>query len=159
MRAPAGRSPLRPERLDEWDRRLAAGESREGLSALALSLLEAGEASLPSAAADSGAPPAEIERLWHRFLDVTRRPAFLQALGGRGQRQRWAEAAFAAIRVSRYTLAQLLAQRVREHPGRTLLRRVAGARGARLELRGGRAPRWRRPPPSCCARSGAGRAC
>jgi hypothetical protein len=103
---------LRPELLDEWDRRLAAGEPREGLRAIALSLLEAGEAS-----------PQEVEpQLWHRFLDATRRPAFLQALGGRENRYRWAEVAFAAISASRYTLATLLAQRVREHPGRTGLR-------------------------------------
>jgi non-ribosomal peptide synthetase component F len=95
--------------LDEWDERAAlpdaGGRTRE-----ALRLLAAGE----SAGAGTPAP------LWHRFLDTTRRPRFLQSLPCRTDRHRWADAAFEAVRTSRYGLATMLAQRVREHPGRTL---------------------------------------
>ena len=89
--------------LDRWDQ-------TEGGPAAALALLSAAEA----------AGPRVSPALWHRFLDTTRRPRFLQSLPGRADRHRWADAAFAAIRASRYTLATMLAQRVREHPGRTL---------------------------------------
>ncbi len=99
-------------RLDAWERHLARGEAPGARTSLALALVEAAEA-----AAAGRPPPAGA---WHRFLDVTRRPAFLLALGTHEGRRRWAEAAFTAIRASRYTLATLLAQRVAEHPGRAL---------------------------------------
>ncbi len=98
--------------LDAWEALLAAGGSAEVRGAEARALLESAEASLAS--------PGVAPSLWHRFLDATRRPPFLQALAGREQRYLWAEVAFAAIRASRYTLATLLAQRVQEHPARTL---------------------------------------
>jgi long-subunit acyl-CoA synthetase (AMP-forming) len=103
---------LLQSRLDAWERHLASGEPPGARAALALALLEAAEA----AAAGRPRPAAS----WHRFLDLTRRPAFLVALGTHEARRRWAEVAFAAIRTSRYTLATLLAQRVAEHPERPL---------------------------------------
>jgi long-subunit acyl-CoA synthetase (AMP-forming) len=98
-----------PALLDRWDETAAlpdAGDRAEG----ALALL----------AAAGAAGPRTPASLWHRFLDTTRRPRFLQALPARADRHRWAEAAFAAVRASRYTLAAMLGQRAREHPGRTL---------------------------------------
>ncbi len=99
-------------RLDEWERSSRPGVPFDQLAPAAMAVIEAAEGS----AGDARTPP----ELWHRFLDLTRRPAFLQALCARESRYRWAEAAFAAIRASRYTLATLLEQRVREHPVRTL---------------------------------------
>lgn len=101
--------------LDQWQERAAADSASDGLSPLARQVLEAAEAPRTKG---QKAPAAA---LWHRFLDLTRRPRFLAALGTRELRERWAEAAFAAIRASRYTLATLLSQRVAEHPGRTFL--------------------------------------
>ncbi len=104
------RSPLR-DRLDDWAER-AASPQAEGLTESALRLL---------GAADSPGPGVSAS-LWHRFLDTTRRPRFLRSLPAREDRHRWAEAAFAGIRASRYSLATMLAQRVGEHPGRPLFR-------------------------------------
>jgi long-chain acyl-CoA synthetase len=95
--------------LEEWEEHAEAPRG-EGLSAKALAVL---------GAAESAGPGTPLP-LWHRFLDTTRRPPFLQALPGRAERHRWAAVAFAGVRASHYTLATLLAQRVREHPGRTL---------------------------------------
>ncbi|RPJ72946.1 MAG: long-chain fatty acid--CoA ligase, partial [Acidobacteria bacterium] len=100
----------------------------EGIMLDALEAWEhhAGEPDRPSAAAldllaaAEGAGASVPATLWHRFLDATRRPRFLQSLPTRADRYRWAEAAFAGIRASHYTLATVLAQRVREHPGRAL---------------------------------------
>jgi long-subunit acyl-CoA synthetase (AMP-forming) len=98
--------------LDAWEGRAAdAG----GVSEAALALLSAAE----------GADPGTPAPLWHRFLDTTRRPRFLLSLPSREARHRWAEAAFAAVRASRYTLATMLGQRVREHPGRALFHEPA----------------------------------
>ncbi len=99
-------------RLDDWTTQAVPGAAPAGLEPVARALLEEAERRLP----DGRVPAA----LWHRVLDATRRPAYLQALGAADARYRWAEAAFAAIRVSRYSLGVMLAQRVAEHPGRSL---------------------------------------
>ena len=94
-----------------------------------MAVLEAADAALAE-----GGPPD----LWHRFLDLTRRPAFLHALGTRGARHRWAEATFAAIRVSQYTLACCSRSACTSTPGARCCRsRPRG--GSALELRGRRA--------------------
>jgi long-chain acyl-CoA synthetase len=99
-------------RLDGWTTGAASAAPPAGLEPLARALLEEAEPHL----ADGRVPAAA----WHRFLDVTRRPPYLQALGTSDTRRRWAEAAFAAIRASRYSLRVMLAQRVAEHPERPL---------------------------------------
>ena len=58
--------------------------------------------------------------LWHRWLDATRRREHLLALPDRAARHRWADAAARAVTASGYGLAEMLAQRVASHPGRTL---------------------------------------
>ncbi len=99
-------------RLDEWEGRFSPAGARGERGPRALATLEAAEA--------SGSDRRIAPELWHRFLDLTRRPEFLQALRGRDLRYRWAEAAFAAVRASRYSIGTMLAQRVHEHPKRTL---------------------------------------
>jgi len=111
--------------LEEWQKRVAEAAAPAGaLKPAALALLEAAERALADRA---GAEPVA----WHAWLDTTRRPAFLQALGSAEARHRWAEAAFAAIRRSRYSLGTLLAQRVREHPARTLFQESPDPAAAR----------------------------
>jgi long-chain acyl-CoA synthetase len=99
-------------RLDAWRR--SEGAAPEAARAGAAALVEAAEAALRE--------PATPAELWHRFLDETRRTRYLEALGSREARHRWAEAAFGAIRASGYTLERMLEQRVAEHPARVLFR-------------------------------------
>jgi long-chain acyl-CoA synthetase len=99
-------------RLDDWVAPAASGAPPTGLEPVARALLEEAERRL----SDGRVPAA----LWHRFLDATRRPAYLQALGAPDARFRWAEVAFAAISTSRYSLGVMLAQRAAEHPERPL---------------------------------------
>ncbi len=67
--------------------------------------------------------------VWRRWLDGTRAPELLAALPDAAARERWAEAAIAAVRRSGTTLETLLDQRVAAHPDRTWLREpdTAGA--------------------------------
>ena len=112
---------LLESRVSGWEGR--PPEPPEGAREAALRLLDAAEA-----ARRRGTVPA---LLWHRFLDATRRPRFLQALGAREARDRWADVAVAAIQASRYTLATMLAQRVSEHPaGRSSSSRPSPGRAA-----------------------------
>ncbi len=110
------RTPRLEESLARWESAPSAERSVE--------LLAAAEAALAS----DGAPPA----LWHRWLDTTRKRDHLLALPDRGARERWADAAVAAVAASRYGLAEMLSQRVLAHPGRTLF--AAGPTSG--------APRW-----------------
>ncbi len=80
----------------------------------ARALLEAAEAAL-----GPGAPAVDAPD-WHKYLDVTGRPSFLERLPDAGARARWADTAFQAIRRSHFTLATMLAQRVARHPDRVL---------------------------------------
>ncbi len=64
---------------------------------------------------------------WHRYLDLTRRPAFLQALPDREARYAWADTTFELIPLSGYGLDTMLDQRVAEHPER----RCSGSSGGR----------------------------
>ena len=112
------RTPRLEESLARWESAPSAERSVE--------LLDAAEAALAS----DGAAPT----LWHRWLDTTRRRDHLLALPGRTARHRWADAAVAAVAVSRYGLAEMLAQRVAAHPGRTLFAAGPTSGGAPLEL-------------------------
>ncbi|HYN40694.1 MAG TPA: AMP-binding protein, partial [Thermoanaerobaculia bacterium] len=98
------RTPRLEESLARWE----SGPSTER----SVELLDAAEATLSS----GGVAPA----LWHRWLDTTRRRDHLLALPDRATRHRWADVAVAAVAASRYGLAEMLAQRVAAHPGRTL---------------------------------------
>jgi len=69
---------------------------------------------------------------WGAWLDTTGRSAFLRSLPDAPARERWAEMAFRAIRLSGYSLRRMLADRAAEHPERILFE-------DRRELD---APRW-----------------
>lgn len=60
--------------------------------------------------------------LWHRYLDVTRAPHFLQSLPDREHRERWANTTFEAIRRSDFRLETMIEQRVAAHGARVFLR-------------------------------------
>ncbi|MBI2213529.1 MAG: GNAT family N-acetyltransferase [Acidobacteria bacterium] len=69
---------------------------------------------------ESGSPRELAHANWRDYLERTGTSAFLRSLPELGLRERWAETAFRAIRRCRYSLGDLLAARVREHPGRVL---------------------------------------
>ena len=130
------------EDLDGWASGDTSPEAARSLLEAARTLLGRGRASDVAATA------------WHRYLDLTRRPTFLQALPDRGHRHAWAETTFELIPLSGYTLETMLAQRVAEHPDRSALpgaRRGPDARAwsydevSRRLKRAGRHSSWPRP--------------
>ncbi len=69
------------------------------------------------------APPDDTTRAtWREFLDLTRRPDFLQALPDDETRRLWADVAVAAVRLIGFSLEDLFDQRATEHPERIWLR-------------------------------------
>jgi long-subunit acyl-CoA synthetase (AMP-forming) len=100
--------------LAEW----AAGQ---GSPDQALVLLETAQELLRSGRA-ADVPEAD----WHRFLDLTRRPRYLQALPDRERRHAWADTTFELISLSAYGLDTLVAQRAAEHPDRALFQELGG---------------------------------
>lgn len=107
------------DRLDRW-RGLGDGPDALGRTEAAGGLLAELEATL--ATAGVAAAPHDW---WASCLAVTRRPAYLQALGGDEARRRWAEAAFRIVDGIGFSLGDLLDQRVAEHPERLLLQEAA----------------------------------
>jgi long-chain acyl-CoA synthetase len=104
--------------LDEWVD-LPRGNPAAG--ALAPAILAEAEARL------AGENPADLPPdAWHRYLDLSGRPAFLQALPDDAARERWAETTFLAIRRSRYTLADMFRQRLADCPDRLYLQEFRG---------------------------------
>jgi len=69
-----------------------------------------------------GHPQPCDRQTWLSFLDITRKPVFLQSLSGDTERRRWADLAFAAIRHTGYDLRQMMDHRVAEHPNQVLFR-------------------------------------
>ena len=59
---------------------------------------------------------------WLEFLDLTRKPAFLMALGNDEMRIRWSEVVFKIIQLTNYTLRDMFSQRVADHPKRILFK-------------------------------------
>ena len=62
--------------------------------------------------------------VWHDYLNITRRPDFLSNLESHEARLQWADCMFRIVDLSRYTLRDMLEQRVNEHPQRLLFREV-----------------------------------
>ncbi len=72
---------------------------------------------------------------WHRYLNETRRSAYLQALSGPSARERWAETTFRTILATQYSLETLFEQRVGEHPDRTLFQEFGGSESVHWSYR------------------------
>ena len=92
-----------------------------GSEAAALALLEAAE-ELQAATS----PEVTSPDVWHRYLNETRRPSFLQALPDPETRHRWAETTFSVVLATQFSLETLFEQRAREHPERTLFQEMEG---------------------------------
>jgi len=97
--------------LKEWDSR---GGRRRDSGVIAAEIVESAEC-LAASPGLRALPPAAA----HGFLNATGRPGFLRHLEPAAAR-RWAEAAFAFIRVSGYSLNDLFSSRVREIPRKVL---------------------------------------
>ena len=92
-----------------------------GKKEAALDLLGAAEELL------AGTSPWDVSRdIWFRYLNETRRPVFLQALPDAEARNRWAETTYPVIRHENFGFEDLLEQRAREHPDRTLFQEMEG---------------------------------
>ncbi|MFH1964288.1 MAG: AMP-binding protein, partial [Acidobacteriota bacterium] len=63
--------------------------------------------------------------LWHLFLDISRKPAWLKSLGSPELRYDWAETVFKIIDTSNYSLELLFKQRVQEHPDHPFLQEAS----------------------------------
>jgi long-chain acyl-CoA synthetase len=115
--APTPATDVLGEALARWAVHHADGDCEPGadLDAAASALLQTAAELLESPNGGS-LPPGR----WHEYLDVTRRPTFLRCMPDRRARERWAETAFRAVRVSGYSLRTMLEQRARAHPDRTL---------------------------------------
>jgi long-chain acyl-CoA synthetase len=112
--------------LASWHR---TTDDPDGAATAALDLLRAAEHALAVAGSEADSPGPGPAVFWHDYLDATRRPRFLRALPDVAARERWAETAFRAIRVSDYSLRTMLEQRAAAHPDRVLFqdRREEGA--------------------------------
>ncbi len=64
---------------------------------------------------------------WHDFLNHTRKPKFLQALGKPEMTERWAEVVFKILRHTSFSLRDLMNQRVEEHPNKVLFKDMSSA--------------------------------
>ena len=64
---------------------------------------------------------------WFEWLNLTKKPIFLQSLGTSAHRIRWSELAFRIIRFSNYNLKEMMEQRVAEHPNHILFKDMSSA--------------------------------
>lgn len=67
-------------------------------------------------------PDCFQKQFWHQFLNITKKPSFLTVLPSDEVRTRWAELVFRIIRLTGYSLKDMMIQRVEEHPKKTLFR-------------------------------------
>ncbi len=102
----------------DLERLLRAWRKAAGPEAAA-ALLEGAEALLGAGA--GGATGA----VWHDYLSLTRKPAFLGALTDDAARLRWAETTFAAIERTGFGLGALFEQRCAENPDRILFQELS----------------------------------
>ena len=70
--------------------------------------------------------PAISKNVWHKYLNLTRFPFFLQNLKDKEERYRWAEASFKAIAISGYSFLDMIKQRVNLHPEKSLFSTLEG---------------------------------
>ncbi|HSN50753.1 MAG TPA: AMP-binding protein, partial [Bacteroidales bacterium] len=100
--------------LDQWEEGTGGEETRADQ---ALHILAEAETFI-----GKHKPDCFQREFWHRFLNVTRKPAFLKALPSDADRNSWAELVFRIIRLTNYTLKEMLVQRVEEHPKKILFK-------------------------------------
>jgi hypothetical protein len=69
------------------------------------------------------------KEFWHQFLNITKKPDFLTALPSDEERRNWAELVFRIVRVTNYTLKDMMVQRVEEHSAKVLFRDMSSPGG------------------------------
>ena len=105
--------------LEAWKHRSPGGTSPEDL---AIALLKESEKWINSKKKDGW-----DRKCWLEFLDLTKKPVFLQALNSCENRNRWTELVFLILRQINYSLLDMLVQRVEEHPGKILFKDMSAA--------------------------------
>ncbi|MEJ2615717.1 MAG: AMP-binding protein, partial [Ignavibacteriaceae bacterium] len=63
---------------------------------------------------------------WYKYLNISRFPDFLRNLNGREERYRWAAAAFKVIKISDYSLIEMINQRASAHSEKPLFTTLEG---------------------------------
>ncbi len=66
------------------------------------------------------------KNVWYKYLNLTRFPFFLNNLKDKEERYRWADTAFKVIKISGYSLIEMINQRVDEHPEKPLFSTLEG---------------------------------
>ncbi len=69
----------------------------------------------------------DSEKSLKEFLNLTRKPKFLQALKTPEIRNRWSEVVFKVLQATNFTLRDMMAQRVEEHPHKVLFKDMSSA--------------------------------
>jgi long-chain acyl-CoA synthetase len=69
----------------------------------------------------------DSEKSLKEFLNLTRKPKFLQALKIQEIRNRWSEVVFKVLQQTNFTLRDLMDQRVEEHPHKVLFKDMSSA--------------------------------
>jgi len=64
---------------------------------------------------------------WFEWLNTTKKPVFLQALGTNANRMQWSELVFRIIQFTNYDLRDMMEQRVSEHPNHVLFKDMSSA--------------------------------
>jgi len=91
------------------------------LRKLALSLLDTAEKRV------TGKEPDKPEKaIWLEYLSLTKKPVYLHALGSNALRNRWAETVFKILRLTNYSLCDLMDQHTKEHPLKNLFIDLSG---------------------------------
>ena len=100
--------------LVEWKSNINDKETKEDLSC---QILETAES-----ITREGQINSFKREFWLEFLDITKKPEFLKALGTAAARERLADVVFSLLQAIDYTLRDMLLSRVAEHPARILFR-------------------------------------
>jgi long-chain acyl-CoA synthetase len=106
--------------LAEWKSKVRGKTSEEDLS---LQILDTAESIVAEGTINN------LDRKFFlEFLDTTKKPEFLKALGNPTARERWVEVVFSVIQSINYNVRDMLQAGVEKHPGRILFREISSSR-------------------------------
>lgn len=72
-------------------------------------------------------PSSITKNVWHKYLNLTHFPYFLEKLKDKKELYQWANTAFKAIKLSDFSLLEMIKQRVDTHPAKPLFSRFEGS--------------------------------
>ncbi|MGA9292708.1 MAG: GNAT family N-acetyltransferase [Ignavibacteriaceae bacterium] len=71
-------------------------------------------------------PNSISKSIWYKYLNLTRFPFFLKNLKSKEEQYRWADTSFKIIKISGYSLLEMINQRTDEHPEKPLFSVLEG---------------------------------